>query len=154
MEEEEGKGVSKSIRVIPGTMSESLKGGYVGDREVIVHLFIELITFFPTVISSTSMTNLIIITSDFDGSTARTQGFIDCGIVGREAIVVKGGVFDWFLGFFSKGGRHSSDGDQRGGSLEGVMGLGCAQLFPEEDEVEERAEEEVDDLFDVVAGQW
>ena len=37
---------------------------------------------------------------------------------------------------------------------EGVMGLGGAQLFPEEDEVEERTEEEVDDLFDVVAGRW
>ena len=37
---------------------------------------------------------------------------------------------------------------------EGVMGLGCARLFPEEDEVEERTEEEVDDLFDVVAGRW
>ena len=29
---------------------------------------------------------------------------------------------------------------------EGVMGLGGARLFPEEDEVEERAEEEVDDV--------
>ena len=37
---------------------------------------------------------------------------------------------------------------------EGVMGLGCTRLFPEEDEVEERAEEEVDDLFDRVAGRW
>ena len=39
---------------------------------------------------------------------------------------------------------------------EGVMGLGAsgAQLFPEEDEVEERTEEEVDDLFNVVAGRW
>ena len=37
---------------------------------------------------------------------------------------------------------------------EGVMGLGGAQLFPEEDEVEERTEEEVDDLFNVVAGWW
>ena len=37
---------------------------------------------------------------------------------------------------------------------EGVMGLGCARLFPEEDEVEERTEDEVDDLFDVVAGRW
>ena len=120
MEEEEGKGVSKSIRVIPGTMSESLKGGYVGDREVIVHLFVESIgsiTSFPSVISSTSMTSLIVITSDFDGSTARTQGFIDCGIIGREAITMGGGVFDWFLDFFSKGGRHSGDRDQRGGSL-------------------------------------
>ena len=32
------------------------------------------------------------------------------------------------------------------------MGLGGARLFPEEDEVEERTEEEVDDLLDVVAG--
>ena len=37
---------------------------------------------------------------------------------------------------------------------EGVMGLGGAQLFPEEDEVEERAEEEVDDLFDTAVGRW
>ena len=37
---------------------------------------------------------------------------------------------------------------------EGVMGLGGARLFPEEDEVEERAEEEVDDLFDTVVGRW
>ena len=37
---------------------------------------------------------------------------------------------------------------------EGVMGLGWARLFPEEDEVEERAEEEVDDLFDGVVGRW
>ena len=36
---------------------------------------------------------------------------------------------------------------------EGVMGLGGAQLFPEEDEVEERMEEEVDDLLDVAVGQ-
>ena len=37
---------------------------------------------------------------------------------------------------------------------EGVMGLGGAQLFPEEDEVEERMEDEVDDLFDVAVGRW
>ena len=37
---------------------------------------------------------------------------------------------------------------------EGVMGLGGAQLFPEEDEVEEGAEEEVDDLFDTAVGRW
>ena len=37
---------------------------------------------------------------------------------------------------------------------EGVMGLGGARLFPEEDEVEERAEEEVEDLFDTVVGRW
>ena len=37
---------------------------------------------------------------------------------------------------------------------EGVMGLGGARLFPEEDEVEERAEEEVDDLFDTAVGRW
>ena len=37
---------------------------------------------------------------------------------------------------------------------EGVMGLGGAQLFPEEDEVEERTEEEVDDLLDAVVGRW
>ena len=36
---------------------------------------------------------------------------------------------------------------------EGVMGLGGARLFPEEDEVEECTKEEVDDLFDVVAGR-
>ena len=33
---------------------------------------------------------------------------------------------------------------------EGVMGLGGARLFPEEDEVEERS----DDLFDTAVGQW
>ena len=37
---------------------------------------------------------------------------------------------------------------------EGVMGLGGARLFPEEDEVEECAEDEVDDLFDTVEGRW
>ena len=37
---------------------------------------------------------------------------------------------------------------------EGVMGLGGVQLFPEEDEVEERAEEEVDDWFDTAVGRW
>ena len=63
------------------------------------------------------MTNLIVVTGDFDGSTTRTQGFVDCGIIGREVIVMRSGIFDWFLGFFSKGGRHSGDGDQRGGSL-------------------------------------
>ena len=36
---------------------------------------------------------------------------------------------------------------------EGVMGLGGSRLFPEEDEVEERMEEEVDDLFDTVVGR-
>ena len=36
---------------------------------------------------------------------------------------------------------------------EGVMGLGGAQLFPEEDEVEERTEEEVEDLLDVAVGR-
>ena len=36
---------------------------------------------------------------------------------------------------------------------EGVMGLDGARLFPEEDEVEEHMEEEVDDLLDVVAGR-
>ena len=36
---------------------------------------------------------------------------------------------------------------------EGVMGLGGARLFPEEDEVDECAEEEVDDLFDTVVGR-
>ena len=35
---------------------------------------------------------------------------------------------------------------------EGVMGLGGSRLFPEEDEVEERMEEEVDDLLDVAVG--
>ena len=37
---------------------------------------------------------------------------------------------------------------------EGVMGLGGARLFPEEDEVEERMEDEVDDLLDVAVGRW
>ena len=37
---------------------------------------------------------------------------------------------------------------------EGVMGLGGARLFPEEDEVEECAEEEMDELFDTVEGRW
>ena len=37
---------------------------------------------------------------------------------------------------------------------EGVMGLGGARLFPEEDEVEECAEEEVDELFDTAEGRW
>ena len=32
MEEEEGKGASKLIQVIPGMMSESLKGGMLGIR--------------------------------------------------------------------------------------------------------------------------
>ena len=41
-----------------------------------------------------------------------------------------------------------------GSTKEVVMGLGCARLFPDEDEVEERAEEEVDDLFDGVVGRW
>ena len=35
---------------------------------------------------------------------------------------------------------------------EGVMGLGGARLFPEEDEVEERMEEEGDDLLNVAVG--
>ena len=37
---------------------------------------------------------------------------------------------------------------------EGVMGLGGTRLFPEEDEVEERMEDEVDDLLDVAVGRW
>ena len=37
---------------------------------------------------------------------------------------------------------------------EGVMGLGGARFFPEEDEVEERVEEEVDELFDTAVGRW
>ena len=37
---------------------------------------------------------------------------------------------------------------------EGVMGLGGALLFFEEDEVEEDAEEEVDDSFDIAVGRW
>ena len=37
---------------------------------------------------------------------------------------------------------------------EGVMGLGGARLFPEEDEVEECAEEEVDDLFNTAGERW
>ena len=37
---------------------------------------------------------------------------------------------------------------------EGVMGLGGARLFLEEDEVEECTEEEVDDLLDVAVGRW
>ena len=37
---------------------------------------------------------------------------------------------------------------------EGVMGLGGARLFLEEDKVEERTEEEVDDLLDVAVGRW
>ena len=74
------------------------------------------------------MANLIVVTSDFDGLTARTQG----------------------AGIAVTGIREVGPCLTR----EGVIGLGCARLFPEEDEVEERTEEEVDDLFDVVAGQW
>ena len=37
---------------------------------------------------------------------------------------------------------------------EGVMGLGGARLFLEEDEVEEGVEEEVDELFDTAEGRW
>ena len=37
---------------------------------------------------------------------------------------------------------------------EGVMGLGGARLFPEGDEVEECAEEEVDEQFDTLEGRW
>ena len=57
------------------------------------------------------MANLIVIASDLDQSATRTQRFVDCGIIGGEAIVGRSDVFDQFFGFFSEGGRHSSGGD-------------------------------------------
>ena len=68
-------------------------------------------------ISSATVTSLVIIASNFNGLTAGTQRFINCGVVGRETIVVGGCVLDWFLDFFSEGDRHSGDRDWRGGSL-------------------------------------
>ena len=59
------------------------------------------------------MTGLFIVTSDFDRLMAGTQGFIDRGIVGREAIVMGSCVFDWFLDFF----EDSSGWDWRSGPL-------------------------------------
>ena len=69
------------------------KRGYVGDQEVIISFFvesIESIASLPTMISSVTVTSLVIIASDFDGLLAGTQGFVDCGVIGREAIVVGG----------------------------------------------------------------
>ena len=88
--------------------------GNVGNREIIICFFVKLVesvTSLPVVIPPTSMADLIVITSDFDWSATRTQGFVDCCIVGGEAIVGRSGVFDRFFGFFSEGGRHSSGGD-------------------------------------------
>ena len=112
------------------------EGGYIGDWEIVIRFFIELIesvTSSPTVIPPTSMANLVVVASDFDRSMARTQGFVNHGNVGGEAIVGRGSVFNWFFGFFSEGGRQSSNGNWRGGSLfdkGGSYGSGWCSTLP------------------------
>ena len=68
-------------------------------------------------ISPASVANLIVVAGNFNWSAARSQRFVDCSIVGGEAIVGRGDVFEGFFGFFFKKDRHSSGGDGRGGPL-------------------------------------
>ena len=88
--------------------------GNVGNREIIVCFFVKLVesvTSLPAVIPPTSVANLVVIAGDFNRSATGSQRFVDCSVVGGEAIVGWSDVFDRFFGFFSEGGRHSSGGD-------------------------------------------
>ena len=76
---------------------------------------IELVASFPVMIPSTAVTSLFVVASNFDRLMAGTQGFVDRGIVEREAIVMGSSVFNWFLDF--EGDRCSSGWDRGSGSL-------------------------------------